>query len=257
MTPVAPVALEVEDVSVRFGGIVALDSVSLSVSAGQIVGVIGPNGAGKTTLFDVISGARTPDGGVVRMDGAVVTDRSAVWRARHGMRRTFQHRQLFGALSVEDNLLVAQEWEGKSGGIVLQMLGVPWGRTRAAQRRARAEAMLEVCGLGEIRHRPAGSLPIGQAQLVELARAVVDGPRILLLDEPSSGLGPVEQDLLSRSIRRIQRDGSCGILLIEHDVGFVMDHCDQVVVLNVGTRIAGGSPEEVQQDPLVRSAYLG
>jgi branched-chain amino acid transport system ATP-binding protein len=257
-TPPGPEAvLEVVDVSVRFGGIVALDGVSLEVAPGEIVGVIGPNGAGKTTLFDVISGIRPPDAGAISLGGTDVSRRGAPWRARHGMRRTFQRQQVFGTLSVEDNLLVAQEWSGGSGGIVCDLLGVNLGRRLARQRRERVERALELCGLIGIRRTIAAHLPIGQARLVELGRAIVDSPQVLLLDEPSSGLGEAEQGLLSDAIHRIQDSGRCGVLLIEHDVAFVMEHCDRIVVLNLGAKIAEGTPADVQNDVAVRTAYLG
>lgn len=249
--------LEVNNVSVRFGGIAALESVDLSVGRSEVLGVIGPNGAGKTTLFDVISGIRTPNGGTVKMLGSDVTGRSATWRARHGMRRTFQRQQVFGGLTVEDNLMVAQEWSSKSGGLVFDLLGVSLSRGTERKRRERVEEVLELCGLVDVRSSYAASLPIGMARLVELGRAIVDPPQVLLLDEPSSALGDAEQHHLSEAVRRIQSEHACGVLLVEHDVGFVMSHCDRITVLNLGTKVAEGTPEEIRENPVVREAYLG
>jgi len=249
--------LEVHGVSVRFGGISALQDVALSVARSEVLGVIGPNGAGKTTLFDVISGIRTPNDGRVTMLGADVTGRSATWRARHGMRRTFQRQQVFGGLTVEDNLMVAQEWDSRSGGIVFDLLGLSLSKQTERRRRERVEEVLELCGLIEVRGSYAASLPIGMARLVELGRAIVDPPQVLLLDEPSSALGDSEQQHLSEAIRRIQREHACGVLLVEHDVGFVMSHCDRITVLNLGVKVAEGSPAEIAENPVVRAAYLG
>jgi branched-chain amino acid transport system ATP-binding protein len=249
--------LEAQDVSVRFGGVTALDGVSLAVGDRELVGVIGPNGAGKTTLFDVISGARRPTTGHVHLDGADVTGRPAAWRARHGMRRTFQRQQVFGALSVEENLLVALEDRDIRGGVFVDLLGLAGRRRSAADHRARVDAMIDACGLGGVRRVPAGSLPIGLARTVELARALVGTPRLLLLDEPTSGLGEAEVATFSAVLRAYLAEHPCGVLLVEHDVGFVMDHCDRLVVLDLGRTIATGTPAEIRADPAVQHAYLG
>jgi branched-chain amino acid transport system ATP-binding protein len=250
-------APEVGDVSVQFGGITALDQVSFGVERAEVFGVIGPNGAGKTTLFDVISGICRPSQGSVRLDGLDVTRRSALWRARHGMRRTFQRQQVFGGLSVEDNLLVAQEWVSRSGGVVFDLLGVSLARSTQRTRRERVDEVLDLCGLAAVRHSYAAKLPIGMARLVELGRAIVDPPQVLLLDEPSSGLGDAEQQRLSGALRRIQAHHECAVLLVEHDVGFVMSHCDRILVLNLGSKIADGTPPQIREDAAVRAAYLG
>ncbi|MER7760447.1 ABC transporter ATP-binding protein [Streptomyces sp. NPDC097619] len=239
--------LEVRGAGVRFGGVTALDGVSLELAAGEVCGLIGPNGAGKTTLFDVVSGIRRPDRGRVLLEGADVTGRSPVWRARHGMRRTFQRQQLFGQLSVADNLLVAQEWRGP-------------GRSRRAALRARRErgaAVLAACGLSEAAEGPAGGLPVGRARMVELARAVADPPRVLLLDEPASGMAGPEREVLASVVRGLAEEEGCGVLLVEHDVAFVMELCTRVVVLDLGRVLAAGTPAEVRADPAVREAYLG
>jgi len=249
--------LAVDDVSVRFGGVSALTDVSITVAPGEFVGVIGPNGAGKTTLFDVITGMRRPSDGRVRLDAADVTGRSAAYRARRGMRRTFQRQQVFGALSVWENLLVAQESTGMRGGVLVDVLGLSGRRPASKAREERADAVLAQCGLETVHDLPAGSLPIGLARMVELARALVQQPRLLLLDEPTSGLGEAETEVLSGALRTQLEGSDCGVLLVEHDVAFVMRHCDRVVVLDLGRVIAEGTPDEVRNDPAVRSAYLG
>jgi branched-chain amino acid transport system ATP-binding protein len=249
--------LEVDHVSVRFGGVVAVDDVSFTVPEGEIRGLIGPNGAGKTTLFDVITGVRQPSSGRVLLDGHDITSRSAVWRSRHGIRRTFQRQQPFGWLSVEDNVVAALDWRGGGGGIVADLLALPSRRARDRARRERAHEVLAMCGLLDVRDVPAGLLSIGRARMVELARALADPPRLLLLDEPTSGLEEHESENLARIVRELRDASTCGVLLVEHDVAFVMSLCDRITVLNLGEVIAGGTPAEVTVDPVVRSAYLG
>jgi branched-chain amino acid transport system ATP-binding protein len=249
--------LSVSEVSVSFGGIRALDGVSLSVGSGEIVGLIGPNGAGKTTLFDVISGVRFPQSGKVQLEGVDVTSRTAIQRARSGLRRTYQAVQVFGWLSVVDNVVAALEWEGGGGGLFADLVSSPTRRRREKARRAQAMAALERCGLAAVADAPSASLPIGQARMVELARATADPPKVLLLDEPTSGLEPAEATRLAELIRSISHSVGCAVLLVEHDMDFVMGVCDRIVVLNLGQVIAQGTPEEVRADEAVRTAYLG
>ncbi|MEU2432777.1 MULTISPECIES: ABC transporter ATP-binding protein [unclassified Streptomyces] len=233
--------LEAHDVGVRFGGVRALHGVGLGLRPGEVCGLIGPNGAGKTTLFDVVSGIRRADEGRIVLAGADITRRSSVWRARHGLRRTFQRQQLFGQLTVRDNLLVAQEWR----------------RGAAASRRERAAAVLRECGMDPLAERYAGGLPVGQARMVELARALADPPRVLLLDEPASGMSADERALLAAVIRHTAEERNCAVLLVEHNVAFVMELCSRVVVLDLGEVLAEGTPEEIRADPRVAAAYLG
>ncbi len=249
--------LSVSGVSVSFGGIRALDDVSLSVAPGEIVGLIGPNGAGKTTLFDVISGVRIPQSGRVHMGGVDVTTRPAMQRARGGLRRTYQAVQVFGWLSVVDNVVAALDWEGGGGGLFADLVASPTRRRREKARRAQAMAALERCGLAAVADAPAGSLPIGLARMVELARATADPPKVLLLDEPTSGLDGNEAVRLAEEVRAICRSVDCAVLLVEHDMEFVMGVCDRIVVLNLGQVIAAGTPEQVRADQAVRTAYLG
>jgi branched-chain amino acid transport system ATP-binding protein len=248
--------ISLEGVTVRFGGIVALDAVSFDARGGEVLGIIGPNGAGKTTLFDVVSGVRAPNAGTVRLDGADISTRSSSWRARAGLRRTFQRVQAFGWLSVEDNVLAALEWRGGGGGFLSDLTAFPTRKRRERARRARVEAVMERCGLLPVRHELAGSLPIGVARMVEFARAIVDEPKVLLLDEPASGLDEVEIARLGAQIAHV-RDTGCAVLLVEHNAGFVMQQSDRIVVLDLGAVLASGLPAEIQQNQQVRDAYLG
>jgi branched-chain amino acid transport system ATP-binding protein len=253
----AGTALNVVDVTVSFGGIRALSEVSFSVPSGQVRGLIGPNGAGKTTLFDVISGLRSPERGTIDLNGVDVTSRSPAWRSRAGLRRTFQRQQIFGRMSVEDNLLCAIEWHGGGGGVIADLLALPARRRRERERREHVEEVLEMCGLTAYRLTQAGALPIGQARMVELGRALVDSPSVLLLDEPTSGLGEVEVGRLKSVIAAFRATEGCAVLLVEHDISFVMEQCDQIVVLELGRVIAEGLPAEIQANERVRDAYLG
>ena len=249
-------ALEVQAVGLRYGGVVALDGVSFSVAPGETCGIIGPNGAGKTSLFDVVSGLRRPTTGTIRMDGHDVTDRTAVWRARAGLRRTYQRAQVFGRLTVMENLLVAMEWRGGGGGMLADLVRSPLRRRREAERREKAEAVIESCGLDRLRDTYAGSLPIGLTRLLEFARAIVDDPKVLLLDEPASGIDEYEAARLAEGIRAVAAAQQTAVLLVEHDMGFVMGNCDRVVVLNLGSVLATGAPDEIQANPAVLEAYL-
>ncbi len=249
--------LGVSNVSVRFGGISALSDVSLELASGEVLGLIGPNGAGKTTLFDVVSGIRNPQQGNVALNGTDVTSWNSVRRSRAGMRRTFQVVQTFGWLSVLDSVVAALDWEGGGGGFLADMVAFPTRTRRNRARREQAWTALDECGLAGIANQPAGSLPIGLARMVELARATVDQPKVLLLDEPTSGLDGSESRRLGDRIGSIAAGHGCGILLVEHDMDFLMRECHRVVVLNLGRVLAEGTPEQIRANPAVRSAYLG
>ena len=249
--------IQLKGISVRFGGIVALGDVSFDAAAGEVLGIIGPNGAGKTTLFDVISGIRPPNQGRVLLDAADVTRRSSADRARRGLRRTFQRVQTFGWLTVEDNVLAALEWHGGGGGFLADLVAFPTRRRRERVRRERVEEVMDRCGLLPLRNELAGSLPIGVARMVEFARAIVDAPKVLLLDEPASGLDEVEIERLGQQIQSVRNETDCAVLLVEHNAGFVMEHSDRIVVLDLGSVLASGLPGEIQQNQQVRDAYLG
>lgn len=241
------------DVSVAFGGVRALDGVSFEVPEGQVCGVIGPNGAGKTTLFDVVSGLRRPGAGRISVAGADLTGTSAVRRARLGVRRTFQRTQVFGRLTVAENVLAALDWHGGGGGLAADLVGWPARRRLERERGERVAEVLELCGLSGLRDVHAAALPVGRRRLVELARALADRPRLLLLDEPTSGLDAEQTARLREVVAALDTT----VLLVEHDMGFVMRACDRLVVLDLGRVIASGTPDEVRGDPVVRAAYLG
>ncbi|MDL4771568.1 ABC transporter ATP-binding protein [Actinomadura xylanilytica] len=243
----------IEDVSVRFGGVHALSGVSFTVAEGQTCGVIGPNGAGKTTLFDVVTGLRRPTSGAVRLRGEDVTSTGAVQRSRLGVRRTFQRPQVFGRLTVLDNVLAAVEWRGGGGGLAADLVGRRARRRLEGERRDRAAEVLERCGIGALASDYAADLPIGQRRMVELARAIADDPSVLLLDEPTSGLDADQAALFAAVIGALDAT----VLLVEHDVGFVMAACERIVVLDLGTVIADGDPAGIRADAAVRAAYLG
>lgn len=235
--------LEVEDLVVRFGGVVAVDHANLTVEEGRIAGLIGPNGAGKTTTFNVISGLQPPTSGRVRFQGRDITDLSVAARARLGIGRTFQRLEVFGSLTVYENILVSAE------------IHRSWARDAADPRR-RTEELIELIGLEDFAHVPADSVPTGIARLTELGRALAIDPVLLLLDEPASGQNEEETARFAELLRRLAASGT-SILMVEHDVELVMDVCEWVDVLDFGRIIASGTPEEVRADPAVQAAYLG
>jgi branched-chain amino acid transport system ATP-binding protein len=235
--------LEIVDVSVQFGGLLAVDSASFTVEEGCITGLIGPNGAGKTTLFNVITGLQAPSGGVVRLGGTDITHKRPHRRARLGIARTFQRLEAFGSLTARENVLVALEMRRR------------WAKDRYDTGGV-ADELLEQVGIAAVADKKVESLPTGTARLVELARALATNPRVLLLDEPSSGLDEQETDALSALLHRLVGDG-LGVLLVEHDMPLVMETCTRISVLDFGRIIAHGSPGDIQSDPAVQRAYLG
>jgi branched-chain amino acid transport system ATP-binding protein len=236
--------LEVRDVSVQFGGIRAVNGASFQLDAGRVQGLIGPNGAGKTTTFNVITGLQEPTEGAILLDGDEVTGIPPHLRARRGIARTFQRLEVFGSLSVRENVQAGVEMRDR------------WGQADPRSATVRTHELLARVGLSRFAEQAADSVPTGIARLTELARALAIQPRVLLLDEPSSGLNEDESFALGNLLLELADEG-VAILMVEHDVDLVMRTCSWIDVLDFGRIIATGPPEQIREDPDVQAAYLG
>jgi ABC-type branched-subunit amino acid transport system ATPase component len=249
--------LVADGIVVRFGGLVAVDGVHLQAPAGRITGLIGPNGAGKTTTFNVCCGYQRADSGTVRFKGIDVTGMGAPARARMGMGRTFQRMELFGGMTVRENIELAAESRFVDGDPLTQLGLLKGGRTRRRAAREAASELIAMLGLTPIADRLAGQVSTGQGRLVELARALGRVPSLLLLDEPSSGLDLAESAAFGDILVQLVEQQGVGILMVEHDMSLVLRICDWIHVLDFGKPLLDGTPAEVRGSDAVRHAYLG
>lgn len=247
--------LEVSGITQIFGGVTALEEVSFSIGKGDITGVIGPNGAGKTTLFNIITGIYTQTSGRVMLEGRDVSGLPPERLAPLGMVRTFQNIELFGGMTVLENVMVGMHTRSSSG-LLACSLKMPWAMKEESRIRAGALRWLEFVGITDLADVVAGNLPFGKGRLLEIARALAVEPRIILMDEPAAGLNSQETLGLARLIQSI-RDMGITVVLVEHDMELVMDICDRIVVLNLGRKLAEGTPREIQDNHEVIAAYLG
>ncbi len=247
--------LEVSGITQIFGGVTALEDVSFSIKKGDITGVIGPNGAGKTTLFNIISGIYTQSSGHVLLNNVDVSGQPPEKLARLGMVRTFQNIELFGGMTVLENVMVGLHTKSSSG-LLACSLRMPWSRAEELNIRTAALKWLEFTGISELAEVTAGNISFGKGRLLEIARALAVEPGIILMDEPAAGLNSRETLGLARLIQRI-RDLGITVVLVEHDMDLVMDICDRLLVLNLGRKLAEGTPQEIQENREVIAAYLG
>lgn len=249
------VLLRVEELHKHFGGVTAVNGISLEVRQGQIKSVIGPNGAGKTTLFNLITGTLAPDSGRVMLEGERIERKPTHEIARRGLARTFQTMQVFGNMTVLENVMVGRHTRSTVG-ICRAALRTPGGRLEERKILEQARHWVNFVGLDQLSDRPANSLPCGQQRLLEIARSLATEPRLLLLDEPAAGLNMRETEDLGELLYRI-RDLGVTLVLVEHDMSLVMVISDEVYVMDYGRKVAEGTPREVQDNPQVIAVYLG
>jgi branched-chain amino acid transport system ATP-binding protein len=248
--------LELKQATIRFGGLVAVNSVSFQVEKGDLFGLIGPNGAGKTTCFNLITGVYKPTSGEILFRGKPIQGTPCNRICELGIARTFQNIRLFGALSVLENVVVGGSLRGKSG-LLASLAYLPSAIEDTAELRDRALELLRILELEDVANVRSRDLPYGKQRRLEIARAMATDPELLLLDEPAAGMNPQESEDLMRTVRRIRDEFGKTVLLIEHDMRFVMNLCEKIFVLDHGEQIAFGPPGEIRSNPAVIKAYLG